>query len=218
MIDTFKNQLVAVISKFESGLSYSKYDDASDFFSSTEISDLQTRCLAAIERTSGLSSTYHKSAIAIGKEEDHIYNQVAKQIGVAKALLSDINDGYLKSFEEVLHSTVFSDFLEMADYLLQKGFKDPAAVLAGSTLEVHLKKLCSKFAIDTETNGKPERVNSLNEKLRIQGAYARLDQKNVTAWLDLRNNAAHGNYYEYETNQVRLLMASIRDFITRHPA
>ncbi len=103
-------------------------------------------------------------------------------------------------------------------YFSNKGFKDPAAVLAGSTLEVHQKKLCSKFAIETETNGKPEKVNSLNEKLRKQGAYEKLDQKSITAWLNLRNNAAHGNYSEYETGQVRLLIAGIRDFITRHPA
>ena len=218
MIDTFNSQLGAVISEFESGLSKSQYSDASDIFTSTQISDLQTRCLAAIERTSGLSSTYHQSAVTFGKESNDIYYQVANQIGVAKALLSDINNGYLKSFEEVLHSSVFSDFLEMADYLLQKGFKDPAAVIAGSTLEVHLKKMCSKFAIDTETNGKPEKANSLNEKLRKQGAYKTLDQKSVTAWLDLRNKAAHGDFSEYETNQVRLLISSIRDFITRHPA
>lgn len=218
MIGTFKNQLVAVISEFESGLSRSKYNDASDVFSNTEISDLQTRCLAAIERISGTRSTYHNSAIEFGKQKDHIWNRVAKQVGVAKALLSDINNGYMKSFEEMLHSTVFSDFLEMADYLLNKGFKDPAAVLAGSTLEVHLKKLCSKFAIDTEINGRPKSVNSLNEKLGKQGAYEKLDQKSITAWLALRNKAAHGKYSEYETGQVRLLVAGIRDFITRHPA
>jgi hypothetical protein len=43
-------------------------------------------------------------------------------------------------------------------------------------------------------------------------------QKNVTAWLDLRNKAAHGKYAEYQGEQVSLLLAAVRDFITRASA
>ena len=48
--------------------------------------------------------------------------------------------------------------------------------------------------------------------------YSKLDQKNVTAWLDLRNKAAHGHYDQYESAQVGLLISGFRDFITRNPA
>ena len=48
--------------------------------------------------------------------------------------------------------------------------------------------------------------------------YEKLDQKNVTAWLDLRNKAAHGEYEKYGGPQVGLMIAGIRDFLTRHPA
>lgn len=48
--------------------------------------------------------------------------------------------------------------------------------------------------------------------------YSLFDQKNVTAWLDLRNNAAHGKYTEYSSEQVNLLIEGIRDFIKRNPA
>ena len=46
----------------------------------------------------------------------------------------------------------------------------------------------------------------------------KLDQKNVTAWLGLRNDAAHGHFTKYTSDQVQLLISSIRDFITRNPA
>jgi len=45
-----------------------------------------------------------------------------------------------------------------------------------------------------------------------------LDQKNVTAGLDLRNKAAHGNYADYNIGQVKILISNIQDFITRIPA
>ena len=40
-----------------------------------------------------------------------------------------------------MHAELFADFLEMADYLLSEGYKDPAAVLGGSMLEEHLRQL-----------------------------------------------------------------------------
>ena len=218
MTDTFEKQLTDIITEYESGLSKSVYDDASDMFTTTQITDLQARCIAAIVRASGSNSLYQNMAKEIGMTNDTVFGHVAKQIGVAKALLSDVQNGYMKSFEELVHSNVFSDFLEMADYLLEKGYKDAAAVLAGSTLEVHLKKLCNKNGVNIISNGKPKKADLLNAELRKLGVYALLEQKSITAWLDLRNNAAHGNYAKYKENQVRLLVASIRDYLIRHPA
>ena len=40
----------------------------------------------------------------------------------------------------------------------------------------------------------------------------------VTAWLDLRNKAAHGHYLEYTKEQVELMLQSVRDFTARCPA
>ena len=42
-----------------------------------------------------------------------------------------------------------------------------------------------------------------------------LIQKQITAWLDLRNNAAHGKYSEYTQEQVSLLLQGVMDFIIR---
>jgi hypothetical protein len=46
--------------------------------------------------------------------------------------------------------------------------------------------------------------------------YNKLDHKNVIAWLDLRNNAAHGKYNEYTQEQVELMLSSVSDFISRN--
>ena len=219
MTDMRKKQLKKIIVEYESALSQSRHTAASDALSLTQITDLQTRCIAAIESISGRHSPYFRQVMdKTGARGRNTWSEVARQIGVAKALLSDIQNGYMESFEELVHGDVFGDFLEMSDHLLDAGYKDAAAVLAGSTLEVHMKKLCGKYGVETTSRGKTKKADLLNSELEKEGAYTKLDQKNITAWLGLRNKAAHGNYAEYTKDQVRLFVSSIRDFVTRHPA
>lgn len=51
-----------------------------------------------------------------------------------------------------------------------------------------------------------------------KNAYSLFDQKQITAWLDLRNNAAHGNYTDYDEFQVAKLIDWVGDFISKNPA
>ena len=140
---------------------------------------------------------------------------MANVVGICRALLADIRNGFLQTLEEIIHSDVFADYLEMADHLVGNGYKDAAAVIAGSTLEAHLRNLCAKFGVPTDTGGKPKKADTINADLMKAGAYGKIDLKNVTAWLGLRNDAAHGNYGAYDDKQVSLLISSIRDFISR---
>ncbi len=218
MKNPFEEQLEAVINEYAAIRSRSRHDDASDVLSDIDVRYLQTRCLAAIERASGKDSIYMQRAIAINGMRNHAWGHLAEQIGVARSLLSDIRNGYLKSLEEIIHGDVFGDFLEMASHLSDTGYKDPAAVLVGSTLEAHLRQLCAKHSIPTDSGGKPKKADALNSELCAASIYSKLDQKNVTAWLGLRNSAAHGKYSEYDTAQVKLMISSVQDFITRNPA
>ena len=92
--------------------------------------------------------------------------------------------------------------------------------MIGSVLEEHLRQLCSKNGISIEENkvGKlvPKKVDLLNSELTAAGIYNKLDQKNVTAWLDLRNKAAHGKYTEFNIQQVELMYQAVTEFMTRN--
>ena len=216
MKNTFEEQLSAVINDYFA-VRGDGYDNIYNQFTHRDVVELQTRCIAAIERATGSKSTYYKQVTENAFKD--IYKNLPRKIGVAKALLYDIQNGYLQNVEEIIHSDLFSDFLEMASHLVSQGYKDPAAVMTGSTLEVHLRKLCEKNGIDTlKKDDKPKKADSLNAELAKAGVYTKSDLKNVTAWLDLRNNAAHGHYDKYNEGQARLLIDGVRDFITRHPA
>jgi len=96
-------------------------------------------------------------------------------------------------------------------------------VIAGSSLESHLRQSCIKHGVPinhTAPDGstKPKKAVQLNQDLRKSGAYSLFDQKQITAWLDLRNNAAHGNYSEYDDDQVAKLIEWVGDFMSKNPA
>jgi hypothetical protein len=135
--------------------------------------------------------------------------------GILKALRADYEADRLQSFQELIHAEMFSNFLEMAEYFLEEGYKDPAAVMAGGVLEEHLRKLSGKHNVPLPQNPKLDRMNSDLAKVP---AYDKDDQKQVTAWAGIRNEAAHGNYSSYSIEQVSLMVAGIRDFISRNPA
>jgi len=139
--------------------------------------------------------------------------------GMLLALRSDYERGALQSVIELVHADIFADFLDMAEYLMQQGYKDPAAVVTGSVLEEHLRKLCDKHGIPAvKPDGSPKKADALNSDLTAAGIYSKLDQKSVTAWSDLRNKAAHGKYTEYTQEQVTLMIQGVQEFASRNPA
>ena len=210
MSDIFEKQLCEIITEHES---------ATDSQNISQLSSLQTRCLAAIERIAGRHSVYFEKIKEVeGTNNWYLEEKLDAEVGVAKALLTDIRNGYLKSFEETIHGDLFADYLEMAAHLAENGYKDPAAVVAGSTLEAHLRKLCGKYGVGELSDGRPKRADRMNADLEKAGVYTKAYQKGITAWLDIRNSAAHGKYDEYALEQVKILIDSVRDFIIRHPA
>jgi hypothetical protein len=216
--NVLSNQLKSLLDIYEELQKKSKYNDLSDL-SKADRQSLVTRSISAITRITGTQSAYSKDVDRILRENKDIHIHTSSILGIVKALKEDIDAGYIQSLIEIIHSEIFSDFLEMASFLNDNGFKDAAAVLAGSTLENHLRQLARKNNLPIiSADGKPLKADRLNTDLTSTGAYNRLDQKNVTAWLDLRNKAAHGHYSEYNKDQVKLLISSIQDFITRNPA
>ncbi len=140
--------------------------------------------------------------------------------GILQSIKAEVTNGWLTGYKGLVSAEIFSDLLEMAEYLLSEQYKDPSAVMVGSILEEHLRQLCSKHGISISDSKNerqiPRKADSLNVDLAIQGIYNKLDQKSVTSWLDLRNKAAHGNYKEYTIQQVELMLQGVRDFIVRN--
>lgn len=224
IVTSLLSQIDELIQKYEELKKASKYDDLSDI-PREAASEFIIAGMAAIHRIAGKNSQFAIQAEALLQQ--YKWYQISAAIthigGAIKALRQAVAAGYLVSVQELLHANIFGDFLEMSEHLLHEGFKDPAAVLIGSVLEEHLRKLCDKHNISVEfTDAKglirPKKADLLNSDLTNQNIYSKLDQKNISAWLGLRNNAAHGHYSGYTAQQVELFLMSVRDFIARNPA
>ncbi len=179
----------------------------------------RTSSLSFLQRVFGENHTYY---IDFNREVKKGYKrEVETGIGILEAAKEEIKGGWIFTVKGLVSAEIFSDFLEMSQYLLDEGYKDAAAVIAGGTLEAHIRQLCNKYNIGTEIqtpNGtKSKKTDMMNSDLVKAGAYSKLDQKNVTSWLDLRNKAAHGKYSEYIKDQVTLFISGIQNFIANNP-
>jgi hypothetical protein len=173
----------------------------------------------AIRRLAPQGSVYAEHLVS-SQDQDFLVPGLIRSIhlvGVLRALREAYANGYLDTVAELVRAETLNEIIDQAEFLLSEGYKDAAAVMIGGVLEGHLRKLCGKHKIDTDKDGKPLKAARLNDGLKV-AAYGNLDHKHVTAWLDLRNDAAHGHYANYDIARVELLLLGVRDFITRYPA
>jgi hypothetical protein len=159
----------------------------------------------------GKDSVYYQNFINMVKYEcvDH----VNYGIGILKALKEDIEQGYLTNIKNLVIAEVFSDFLDMAEHLLENGYKDPAASLIGAVLEDGLRKIAEKNNISVKHD---DNISSLNQKLADKGVYNRLVQRQIQVWETIRNSADHGKFNDYKLDDVKSMLEGVKKFLTEH--
>ncbi len=187
-----------------------------------KIYSIITRVITAIERITTKKSGYYKMAEELLKKNDYDKEKVVNVIGVLEGLYKDLDADNLKSLSEIIHGDIFTDYLDMGEYLLKEHYYVAAAVIAGVTLEEHLRILCIKNEIDIvlikPRGNKPKSADTMNADLSKEGVYPKTQQKQITYWLGIRNDAAHGKKDNFTEEQVRIMIVGIRDFIIKYPA
>ncbi|WP_290789779.1 hypothetical protein [Flavihumibacter sp. UBA7668] len=207
-----------VISKGTTALAHKKYSDmGSDYVETGQYAGFRSSSMSVISSIFGESHTYFKE-FDRQVNNSYVYN-IEAGINILQSLRHEVEQGWLTTFKKLVTAEVFSDFLEMSKYFLDESYKDPAAVMIGSVLEENLRQLCNNHSVDTFIIKGSDTVNKKADQLNVDlakaGVYGVLEQKSVTAWLDLRNRAAHGKYNDYTIEQVKLMYQGVFDFITR---
>jgi hypothetical protein len=187
------------------------------YVSAESFNEYRSASLSFLRNTFGIDHPFYEEFDRQVKRP--VPSNVEEGRGILKAAKQETDGGWIFTVKGLVSAEIFSDFLEMAGYLLSENFKDPAAVMTGSVLEEHLRQLCikSSISIDIIKDGKPvaKKAEMLNSELAGANIYNKLDQKNVTSWLDLRNKSAHGKYPEYSKEQVSLMFQGVSNFISR---
>ena len=144
-----------------------------------------------------------------GRTYHSISIEVFYKVAILKALKSDIESGNFFDQDFLITADAFGDILEQAEHLLDENYKDAAAVMIGAVLESTLRKLCEKKQILFSPK---DTINPLNNLLKDK-AYNRIIHKQIIAWADLRNKAAHGNFEKYNTLQVIDMLKWVKEFV-----
>lgn len=203
-----------IATKYSEGISYRVW-----MVEEAPMAGFRSAALSFIKRTFGAEHPHFNQFTL----KTQTANALDPERGVAilHAIRDEIAGGWLFNLKGLVAAELYADFLEQAEHLLDQGYKDAAAVMIGSVLEEHLRQLCLKNSVDiTDTkDGKTfsRKADRLNTELTKSGVYTALDQKQITAWLGLRNDAAHGKYGEYDLQQVKLFLSGVLAFMSRVP-
>jgi hypothetical protein len=189
---------------------------------SPENSSFRRNAKHVVERT--LDQYFHFSLRSTFNDDNKLDKDVEDLFAILLALKNAYEDNLLISIEQRIHADVFKDFIEIADRFLEESekLKLPAAVMLGSVLESHIRKLCEKNGIKlTITKGENEKfrhLHDMNVDLMRKGIYNSLLQGQIDIWYKIRSEAAHGNDTAYTKQQVVEMLSGIRRFINEYPA
>ena len=132
---------------------------------------------------------------------------------ILNTLRSDVLNGYLQTTANIISAEIFTDFLDMAQHLLDHGYKDPAASLCGAVLEDGLRRIARNNEITVTDQ---DDLNSMRDKCAQKAVYNNLVRQQILSWTTLRNSADHGKFEEYDAQQVRLTIEGVRSFLANH--
>src|ERR1051326_3759212 len=169
----------------------------------------RTRAITALSDIVGQDHPYTKE---FPKACESTAQVVDRDAGVAilKSLRDDIDAGYLRSLSNLISGEVFSDFLDMAQHLLDQGYKDPAASLTGAVLEDGLRRIADNNDITVTDR---DDLSSLRDKCAQKQVFDNLVRQQITAWTTLRNSADHGKFDQYTAQQVGSMISDVRSFL-----
>ena len=145
------------------------------------------------------------------------------KVAKLKAIKDDFEEGFLEDLSLQIEAEISADYMAQAEALLKEGKTGqynylPAAVLAGAVLEKYLRTLCGKQVppIPTLKNSGELTLNPLVEELKKANVFNEVQAKQLRAWADIRNKAAHGKFDEFTRAEVELMIKGVHVFLATY--
>ena len=190
----------------------------------------QVKCLTLLSQIVPQKNYNWKLIEELGKLDelnkvDMIYrSKLNRVLAYLKAIKSDFQCGFLQNLEVEIESEIAADYMGQAEQLLAEGTTGkydhvPAAVLSGAVLEKALRTLCGKQVPPISTvknNGEKLTLNPLIDKLRKAGVFNESTAKQLRAWADIRNAAAHGEFDNFIRSDVETMIKGINSFLATY--
>lgn len=179
---------------------------------------------ALIRMNAGADSPFLAALEA--RSPDKAWNSAYRYIHVTNTVRSTLQS-FLEHVESGLHQEisperraqldVVSDFLEMANSLLEAKGVHPAAaaVLIGATLEEFLRTWVEAESLPL--GNKKQGLETYSQVLREANLLTKQDGKDITSWAGIRNHAAHGEWDEVsDKGRISLMLEGVNLFLRKH--
>ncbi len=171
----------------------------------------RTEAMNLVRRVCSESSDHYQELKRLAERKNTSENSYYFKdcLGILQAAQKDYDGGYLFDLRALVAAELIGDFIDQAEALVSEGYHVPAASLAGAILEDTLRKMCETKHITFPDRTK---IDRLNADLAKAGAYNKLIQKRITAFADIRNNADHGRFDEFNKEDVEDMVSWVRKF------
>ena len=184
-------------------------DEGVQYFTiaSAPFNEWATNVQNLLQRIFGEDSVHYRNFSEHYKRFSKYESEFLNCHAIFMAAREDYEGGYLFNVSSLAKAEVLSDALAQAKELLNANFKDPASVLARVALETILKELSTKYKIAHS------KVDRMNADLCKAGVYNMAKQKQITAWAEIGNKAAHGDWNDYNANDTRAMIDGVESLI-----
>jgi hypothetical protein len=147
-----------------------------------------------------------------------------RMLGVLRSVENSYERGFLEPLFVQLERALAGDYLAQAEELLDEGHRGkcdhvPAAVLLGAVFEKRIRTLCADQSppIEVRTpDDHPKKLIVLIEDLKRALVFNETTAKELRWIAGVRNNAAHGEFGEFDRDDVERMQTSVRQFLEDH--
>jgi hypothetical protein len=152
-----------------------------------------------------------------------------RAVAAARAVITLYDGGGLTSPRLAIAHELEGDLLEIAQQQVQRAeaATEPevktvhlgiAALLAGAALEDGLRRLCDAhgLAYDSQRTSVAKLQAVLYQPSSSIAVITASDNKQITAWGDVRNKADHGKLSQLTHSEVLAMVIGVRGFLDRH--
>lgn len=129
-------------------------------------------------------------------------------IGVLDGARDDLESGFLQRQELLIAGEVFDSLLQEARHLHDTHHSDAAAILGRVVLEDALRRMAAAAGLSDIAA-----AAAANDALKKAGSYGQPMWRQIQAWLDIGNAAAHGRFADYSPDQVNSMLLGIEQFL-----
>lgn len=152
----------------------------------------------------------HDVALGTPSQVDDVKQECAgMMVSVLENLLEDIEAGMISSIVDQVRAETFDDFLDHADEYHKKGRKE-SGVIAGVVFEDTIRRMGKNKHITATT------LEDIINALVKMDVISKVKAKRAKASADVRTQATHAKWDEFELSDVKATIDFTRELITTH--